>query len=280
MSTKSGKVSTSEVARKGTLHKNCKLCSLLNDYPELWKETHKKVLEDGLPRAKVCRWLNSKLEIINIDLADVDKIVDFSGENFSRHFHNHIPNYEQTKIILRDKALGRTRDSDITDFPVASVAVFEEFVETYAEEQSDYSSITKMISTLEDHMVAYNTYLVEKSAVTRAQVGKRPIHLSELSEFKSLVESLTDLKLKVAKIRNSSAVSGAAVRRAMKLSVELFLNHMVLATDEAEQSLKEVLPDSTLPTEVIDKARHRMANNIKTSLPGVIEKIYSEYGIK
>ncbi len=77
-------------------------------------------------------------------------------------------------------------------------------MDSNVEEQSDYSSITKMIQTLEVHMVAYNTYLTEKSAMQKGQLGKRPIVLSELSEYRNLVESLTDLKLKVAKTKNLS----------------------------------------------------------------------------
>ena len=280
MATKSGKVKTSEVQRKGKMHKNCKLCNLINEDPSLWKEVHTKVLDQGLAKAKVCRWLNSKLEMLNIDREKADKLSDFSAENFSRHFTNHLPSHFQAEIELRHKALGTTRESDVTDFPAESIALFESFVETHVEEQSDFSSITKMIDTLETHMVVYNTYLVEKSALHKNQVGKRPILLSELNEFRSMVEALTDLKLKVAKIRNSSAISGAAVRRAVSISVELFINHLVMALSEAELSLKEGIPGSTLPTEVIEKARNQIATNIKTTLPEILEKIFTEYGIK
>jgi len=274
------RVGVADVKRKGTMHKNCKLCKLINIDPKLWQETHRKVLDEGLPRAKVCRWLNSKLEMLNIDLPDDQKLSEMSNQNFSRHFSSHIPTYQQTKVTLRDKALGRERESDITDFKPEAVVVYEAFVDEYLEEQSDHSSIVKMVKTLETHMVAYNTYLLEKSAMAKSQIGKRPVALSELNEFKSLVESLTDLKLKVAKIRNSTAVSGAAVRRAVHISVELFIDHLVLATAEAEQSFKEVMPDSNLPKEVISKARDKIANNVKASLPEIMEKIFSEYGIK
>ena len=269
-----------DVARKCVMHKNCKICNLIKEYPQLWKDIHKMVLEDGLARAKVCRWLNSKVEIINVDRTSDEKLAPFSGENFRRHFKLHIPTYERVKAELRDKALGKERESDTTDFPATSMAVYDTFVEECAHEQSDYSSITKMIANLEMHMNLYNTYLTEKSAMQKGQLGKRPIALSELNEFKSLVESLTDLKLKVAKIRNSTAVSGAAVRRAVSISVELFLNHLVTSLAEAEQSLIEVIPDSSLPHEVIDKAMNRIATSVKTSLPEILEKIFTEYGIK
>jgi len=280
MSTDKKKATAKNVIRKGILHKNCKLCALIEIDAGLWQETHDKILVDNIARSKVCRWLNSKIDLMNIDLPDGEKLASYNDENFARHFHNHIPTHLAVKRILADKALGKERDNETGGFSPVSKALFDNYVEESIEEQSDFSSITKMIATLETHMVAYNTYLVEKTALNKNQIGKRPIPLSELNEFRSMVEALTDLKLKVAKIRNSSAISGAAVRRAVSISVELFINHLVMALSEAELSLKEGLPGSTLPTEVIEKARNQIATNIKTTLPEILEKIFTEYGIK
>ena len=268
-----------DVKRKGQLRKGCKLCDLVEVDSALWVEVHRKVLEEGLARSKVCKWLNSKLEILNIDLPDDSKVKNFNDENFARHFHNHIPEYERVKILLRDKALGKDRDNS-NGFSAESISVVETFMEEHLEDYSDYTSINRMISTLEEHLVSYNNYLIQKTRTNSDTPGRKPIILSELTEYKGLVESLTDLKLKVAKIRTSSVVSGAAVRRAISLSVKLFLDHVTVSTEEAKQALNEGMPGSNLPEEVINKVRHHVANSVKSSLPDIVETIFKEFGIK
>ena len=266
-----------DVKRKGKLNKQCKICGLVEVNAQLWTDIHKKVLEDGMARAAVCRWANTQLDLINLDLPPEEKLKSFNGENFARHFHNHIPEYEKMKRVLRDKALGKERDLG-AGFSDQSIAVVETFIEDHLEEYTDYTSITKMIETLEVHLVAYNNYLMDKSKIVKK--GNRPLPLSELSEYKGLVESLADLKLKLAKIRNSSVVSGSAVRRTVTLCTESFINQLVMATEEAQRTLQDSFPESNLPSEVVEKARHRIANSIKGSLPELMDKVFKEFNIK
>lgn len=266
-----------DVKRKGKLNKQCKICALVESHPDLWTEVHKKVLEEGVPRSKTCRWLNSQLELVNLDLSPEKQIKKFNDENFARHFHNHIPEYEKMKRVLRDKALGKERELG-TGFSDESIAVVESFIEDHLEEYTDYTSITSMIETLEDHLISYNTYLVNKRK--NSKEGNKPFVLSELSDYKSLVESLADLKLKLSKIRNSSIVSGAAVRRTVTLCVDLFMNFLVLSNEEARIALNEGFPDSSLPNEVLNKSQNRIANSVRGALPDLMDKVFKEFKIQ
>ena len=79
----------------------CKLCKLLQTHPELWTEVHEQVLVQGMSKSQVVRWLNSRIEILNVDLEDEEKLPTFSDQNFSKHFSQHITDFDKMSLNLK-----------------------------------------------------------------------------------------------------------------------------------------------------------------------------------
>ena len=90
--------------KKVDLYYQCKICNLIKQDKSLWLDIHKKVLEEGISNSIVCKWLNTKVETLNISRKQKEKslIPIFNGANFTSHFKKHISDTDKMKLELKE----------------------------------------------------------------------------------------------------------------------------------------------------------------------------------
>ncbi|MCJ7691151.1 MAG: hypothetical protein MUO60_17810 [Clostridiaceae bacterium] len=262
----------------------CKVCQLLKSNPELYIEVHERVMNFDDPHMDVIRWLNSQAALHNaslpLDATEEDRMTaDFNGANFSVHFKKHIASAALAAKELRKKIIGRDIiESRGTAFNEEDKAVVEGFLYSMTEELTDYTDITRMIKTMETLLWRFESETLNPPLVPGKT--KRPVNLVHLVQFKDLVSNLADMKLKLAKLRNSSHVAGAAVKSALASSVDVFINNLIAAAQEAEESFKESIPNSTVGAEILEILRNKLAEGMRLSLKQIIAETFKEYHIK
>lgn len=267
----------------GKIARSCKICSLLKTHPELYSAVHERVMEDDYAVSAVIRWLNSEVSFYNAQLpADAspsDKLINFNSVNFNNHFTKHV-----TKASLIAKDIRKTMANagvDISNVPskmnVHDIAS-EDFLYNMTEELTDYTDITKMVNTMETLLWRYH----DETLVPNLKPGEKPrkLSISQIKEFENRLSALADMKIKLSRLRNSSFVAGSAVKRAVAMSVEMFMNSMLSITQEAAESFKEANPDSVVGDAIIDTMRNKMKEQIKFALKEIIDETFEEFHIK
>ena len=256
----------------------CKLCKLVHSHPELWTEIHSKVLKEGHSRSSVCNWINSRLEVINANTElEEDKLTKFSEQNFSRHFNKH-NTFELQQALHRNQILYKNSRLDAQEgFTDQEVEVAQQFADDFAGfELNEYSSLVKMVSTLEHRLWAYDKFIKQKDKDNPS----RNVSLDEISGYQKQIEALMKLKIDLSKLRNSSVIAGAAIETSVEYTVSSFLETMMSATEEAQTILQTELPGSSVPLEVSKLIRNKIADQMKSLVPSIIEKVSKDYKIR
>jgi len=262
------------------LSNKCKVCKLLHTDPDLWEEIHNKVLRDSFPKKAVMNWLNSQVELRNLDRTEEDQLPLFSEQNFQAHFKKHGDTFVIQKVINQQKALSNgSRLSQGFGFNSAEKGFAKKYADNFANEKddlNDYLKLSKMITSLENQLWKYDTYLKDKDEQNQ---NRRP-NLTEIESYQQQVNALMDLKTKLSKLKNSSTVAGLAVQAAIETSIKKFIELMMEASEESLVVLMDENPESSVPMEAIKFLRLKISENMKSSIPDILEKIKFEYNIK
>lgn len=257
----------------------CKLCKLLHTHPDFWTEIHSKVLKEGYSKSSVRKWANEKIEILNANMKeDEERLVKFSDNNFQRHFSKH-NDYEMQQTLHRQKILAdNSRLRQQQGFSDSEVALVEEFNSTIEDNDiADYVSLSNMIADLEKRFKDYNKYLKERDEQGKQ---KKKLSIGEIQTYQKSIESFMRLKLDLAKLRNSSAVAGSAIESAVEYTVSCFVEIMMEVTEEAQSILASEIPGSSVPSEVSNLIRGKIADSMKGQVPDIIQRVSQDFNIK
>ena len=257
------------------LTNQCKLCRMIHDYPELWAKVHEMVLGENVSHTAAQKWLNSKIELLNLDRSEESKIKPFNGTNFSIHFNQHVTEELRVKHALNKLALGKDVYGS-TGFSAAEKAVAEAFLQKYSNDISEYTAMSAMIDTVERRLKTYNEFLERRELETK---NANP-NLGSIAQYVELAEHLMKMRLDLSKLRNSSQVSGLAIEAATETAVRVFLDQLLSITEEAKETLIQEMPGSSLPTEIINSIRNRVGEGMKGSIPDIIKETMRKFSIK
>ena len=256
-----------------TLAAQCKLCKLLQTHPDLWTEIHEQVLVQGMSKAQVARWLNSRVKILNIDLEDSEKLPTFSDQNFSRHFSQHITEYDKMNLKLKGTAITAPGGNTFKD---EDFAVATEFLQDYQQDLTEYTYLSKMVDVLDTRISSYHKYMQKYD---REHPDRKP-NLTELKDVMDMSKSLMDMKLKLATLRNSAKVAGFAVESAVSHTVDIFLEKLFSVTEESQAFMMAELPGSSIPVEGIKIIRENIRDGMVENATAIVNEVRREYNIK
>jgi len=262
---------------------SCKICSLMKTHPDFYLEVHNRIMEEDQSKNSVMNWMNSQVDYYNAQLpedCEEERLSKFNGVNLKNHFSKHVTKVD---LLARDLRAVMRKDTGYTppsETPRSALQkeTAEAFMYEMTEELADYTSITRYVKILEDMLYRYE----QETLNPPEQPGKkrRPISIRQINDFNKLLSDLTDMKLRLTKLRNSSHVAGSAVQRAVAMSVEMFTNSLVSITQEAAESFREANPDSTVGDAIIETLRMKMAESIKQSFKEIISEVFDEFSIK
>jgi hypothetical protein len=261
---------------KAKLKSSCKLCKLLRTNQKLWNEIHDLVLEQNVSYHNIVRYVNGKLDIINMEMSEEDKLAPLNVVNFSTHFRNHISESDKMTFALR-KNMQKTASTANT--PPSFSNIHQEAADSYLKDKfgesvTEYQKIVTMIDSLEAFLWDY-----EKDLKGRKEQG-RTINRVEIKEYRENVQALMDMKTELNKFRNTSEVAGMAIRSAIELAITAFLDRLIVSTEEAKSILETEMPGSSLPGQVVDLIRKRIGDTMKLAIPEIYEKVVKAYSIR
>ena len=254
------------------LSAQCKLCQLLQSNPDLWTEVHEQVLVQGMTKSKVVRWLNSRVEILNVDLEDHEKLPKFSDQNFSRHFSQHITDIDIMSLKFKGVASGPGADA----FSDEAFETAAEFIQDYQEDITEYTYLSKMIDALDSRMDAYHKFMKKQD---HKFPDKKP-NLIEMKDVMDMSKTLMDMKIKLSNLRNSSKVAGIAVESAVSHTVDVFLRKLLDVTEESQAFMIGELPGSSIPVDAIKMIRDRIRESMVENATAIVDQVRKEYNIK
>ena len=270
--------SLSSRPRELKLGNQCKVCSLLHTHPDLWTEAHDKVLKENFSQTSVCKWLNTRINVINSKIEkEEDKLRQFTIQNLNRHFSKH-NDFELQQTLQRQRILSHnSRLSTQQGFSDDEVEHVREYGEELVSSQfQEYASLVKMVSTLESKLWKYDEQLGKKDEKN----PNRSVDLDEISGYQKQIESLMKLKMDLSKYRNSSAVTGAAIESSVQHTVSSFVEVMMEITEEAQGILQAELPGSSLPHEISKLIRNKIADTMKAVVPLIVDRVLKDFKIK
>jgi hypothetical protein len=253
----------------------CKICILLKKDADLYQQIHHAMIVDRTSPTMIARWANQKLEILNASLPENERIAPLNLQNFGTHFKSHVSEPQRVKMLLEEKLFA---DAELrySGMSKEDSKAIDNYMLTAREELTDYTKLTRMVGTLEDRLWTYDEYLNNKDLNNE---NMKP-NLTEIANYRTQVESLLSLKVQLSKLRNSSAVSGMAVRASVELCIQAFLDKLLLAAEDAKQTILAEMPGSSLPDDVFGGLRNQIGESMKSVIPEIIERVCKDYNIK
>jgi len=259
-----GEILVAKPARK------CKLCNLLKINQDLWVAVHNKIIEDGLSKSVVCKWLNGQVETLNTNLPKDKKLPTFNTQNFTYHFKKHISDSAKMKIEL-DKALKNRRDTSFSD---AQIAMNESMShKKISGEVDDLLFMVDMVKTLETLLVEHRDSLLKDRSAGKLAGGA---FSSKLETVFKLTTEVISQKQKLAQLKTADRVAGIAVSEAVTRVVRGMLE---TAADAAEKA-KKLVDGGANGDDVSKSIIEQFGSNTETLVYETVEIIKNDFGIK
>lgn len=255
------------------LGNQCKICNLIKTNEGLWVEVHTKVIEDGLPNSVVCKWLNSKIEVLNANSQDGSGITKFNNANFTNHFTNHISDLDGMKMELKRYVSSHPRQ-ETTSFDEKQKALAEAPIFS---KKDDYSKIGDMIDMMEENLVLYSDSIKKK----RVDQKGIPINPREIENYSKFVSDLISAKQSLIKLRNADQVTMMAVDAVIEFIIRGMASRAIGLSDEIKSMLdSELGSETTLPDQVSKVVRARFSGEMRDLVREATDMIRKNYGIK
>lgn len=253
------------------LSSQCKICRLVEHDQKLWVELHKKVLEEGLPNSAVCKWLNSRVDVINAE-SDGNPVTKFNNANFTNHFKNHVVGMEAVVLELRKWASSGSKEvSTYSDDHKTLASSFEN------PSKSEYDKISGMISMMEENLELYSQGIKDK----RENNKNSSITPREIENYSRFVSDLITAKQNLIKLRNTEQVTSMAIDSIIETMVGGIAKRAVELSNEIKNILISELGDRTSLPEQISKT---IKSSFSGELRGLVKEskdiVKNKYGLK
>lgn len=252
-----------------TLNGRCKLCNMLRQDRQLFDETHRRLLILNQSQAVVAKWLNGRVEIKNLSRDKDDQIKTFSPQNFTRHLKKHINDRGR---FVREIAIPPPPITHST-FTEVEQATADAAVTPEPNELDEFLELEDTVKVLLLSLKSHKEGL-KKSLDS----GNKPSRVDVETTYKML-GSVLESKQFIAKVRNSSQVAGAAVRRTIELLTTIFLDKLIEATNEQQSILSQQM-EGSLPAELNTMLRNRLGAAMKSAIFEVADEVTAEFRIK
>lgn len=262
------------MATQPNLVNKCKLCNLIHTDKDLWTDVHKKILNEGLKRTHVCKWLNKRIEVLNANRTPSQpEIVAFNVSNFTIHFKKHVSSTKQMKAELRVavKEAPRANDGFTPDEQEVASAVTDAEQEELVASYKDYPATVASMEALILKDLQSGDSIADSHGKVKPGAAERSLRT---------LQSLIGIKRSLAEVQRTEQVGGSAVRHAMvRIGEEVVAASNKLAA-ELKVTLVQQLPGSSLPSEVEAMITSRIVEAIKSVYPEILAEVYKLYGIK
>jgi len=264
--------------------RECKVCKLYVDHPELWIEIHNRVIKKKQSRRSVIAWANNRVPEFNKDLEPDSprRIVPFTESNFQAHFvgktegtTGHAQDFYVVKRQMSDGE-GNVFSSDV-DLALSQDDFLssQKYMAELNSELMDYQNLSNMVDSLEYVLSKYNRGLKD-----RIQDDKK-INLVEIDTFQKQVTALFKLTQDLTDLRNKSTIAGEAVKLSIEMTIAVFLETLMLIMNDTQAMLVDELGiGSHLPKEITDMVLTRQRDTIKAQVEGILKKVMTEFKIK
>ena len=267
--------------------KSCKICNLYLTHPSLWVEIHNKINKQQESRRSVCQWINEvTVPAINEGLEHNDPkyLVAFSEQNFQAHFSGnaakrtsgHLQDFHAVKRQLDGVGYDVDKLREIQGIVMSPEdwLLAENYMEELSKELMDYQNLSNMVENLTKLMTDFDEKLKIKIE------DGRVIPLAEIDQYQKQVTALFKLTNDLTDLRNKAPIAGKATKMGIEMSVGIFLDTLITVMKDVKILLQGELPNSNLPTEIVDTVLNNLKATIKQSTPNVLSKVMSEYKIK
>lgn len=259
---------------KPKLQTQCKICRLIQVNRDLWTELHTKILKDAMKKSHVCKWLNSRVEVLNANLKPGQAETKmFNVANFSVHFKKHVPSIKLMKAELRAAIKEAPKAND--GFTSEDQEVAEEVMDAEAAALAEsYKGYPDMLAKMERVIMRD---LLTVDGITDSG-GKLRVGTAERNM--RLLQNLIGVKKGLAEVQRTEQVGGSAVRHALVRIGEEVVGAATKMATELRDTLKQQMPGSSLPVEIESMITSRIIETIKGVYPEILAEVYRDYGIK
>jgi len=251
------------------LNNRCKICNLIKVDENLWVEVHNKVIEEKLPNSVVCKWLNSRVDVLNANL-DTPLALKFNNANFTNHFKNHISSLDEMKLELKKTTL-KSKDETIA---------FDEKQKALAgspiPEKDSYQKISGFVDIMEENLIAYSDNIKE-----RRSSGNNTISERQIMNYSKFVSDLLTAKQNLSKFRNSEQATMMAVSSAIEYIVQGLATKIVGIADDIKSTLEvELKEETSLPDQISKSIKARFSGEMRSLVDETINLVKKNYGLK
>jgi len=259
----------------------CKICKIYDRNLELWQKIHIKVLQDGLARAMVCSWANNQIEVLNAQfiLDGEPPLKKLSNENFHNHFTKHVSENLNELWSIRSKGenTSSSRGYGTIDPEQAQLAsAYITNLSSGGQDLNSFATMQVMVGALRTQIHAYTEYFQNYA---QDNPGKLP-DLRQLEIYQRLVAGCIQSESELTKVKNSGEVTGKAIEEALWKIVSDLSTKIREISETVKVRLQDLLPGTSVPTEIENIIRQQFTEHAKTVAPDIINRVKKDYKLQ
>jgi len=257
------------------LNNRCKICNLIKVDQKLWVEVHNKVIDEGVSHSVVCRWLNTRADMLNA--SKPDSLTKFNNANFTNHFKNHISDLDTMTSELKKYVSSRPRET--IAFDETQKALADSIAQV--SRRNSYIKIGDMINMMEENLDFYSTSIREKRDKD-IEKGKAPqVNTVEIENYSKFVSDLISAKQNLLKLKNTEQTTMMAVEAAVESIIEGMAVRVINVADEVKNILEAEMSEQTsLPKQVAQTIKARFSGEMRGLVKEAMDLVKTNYGVK
>jgi hypothetical protein len=253
------------------LNNRCKICNLIKIDSNLFIEVHNKVLKEGLSHSAVCRWLNSRVDVLNADLSKPE-VTKFNDANFTVHFQKHISSLEAMQHEVTKHMSSQPAEPTAFDETQQAIAAGT------TDGQDSADRLSTFISTMEANLAFYNTTMEEKRNSKKSHMV---LGMKDISNYSKLVGEYIAARQNLVKFRSLEQTALSAVESAVAAVVAGMAHIANDVADETKNLLEVELKEQTsIPEQVSTSIRSKFSGDMRIMVKQVIDRVKKDHGLR
>jgi hypothetical protein len=242
----------------------CKICTLANTHPDLFKDLHIQVLEVGSSLNRAMNYINHRIEQEGLD------VTPYNNQNMSVHFNSHITlpdkvNHELSKVSPTAPSL---KDHN----PQVGSFVEDIIRRKVGNEVNDYLNLDSLRAQLLDKLELLDG-IVEKEQSD----GSKVVDMDAMAHYTTLAKEIRACIVDLHKVRQSKQLMHTMIQSLIRKSTFETVRQLSREYDQVKQDLTEAGVDQNIITKTDQQLRVRLAEVVATTARDAIADVVRMY---
>lgn len=244
--------------------RRCKICTMAQANPDLFKDLHIQVLEVGSSLNRAMNYINSRIDTEQLQLTKLN------NQNMSVHFASHITIPER---VVSEIARATPAQPALKDVNPEIGSFVEDIVRRkVGNEVNDYLNLDSLRAQMMEKLQLLDD-VVERETPT----GEKTVDLDAMGYYTTLIKEIRSCIVDLNKIRQSKQLMTTIMKSLIEKSTFETVRQLSREYDQVKKDMLAAGVDQAIVTKTDQTLRIKLAEIVATTARAAIEDVTRTY---